>query len=89
MRENFDEDNSFFIVFDLVSGREMFEELCFDGPYSEADAARHIREATAGLAFMHGLGIIHADLKPEVSEVLSIVVVDWIIRNIFCSLLRM
>lgn len=65
MRENFDEGDSFYIVFDLVSGREMFEELCCRGPYSEADAARHIREATAGLAFMHGVGMIHADLKPE------------------------
>jgi len=65
LRQNFDDGNSFYIVFDLVSGGEVFEELCCHGPYSEADAARHLREATAGLAFMHGLGIVHADVKPE------------------------
>ena len=39
---------------------------CFaDGAYSEADAARLIFEIASALAFLHGVGVIHADLKPE------------------------
>jgi serine/threonine protein kinase len=50
---------------DFVGGREMFEQLCDNGPYSEADAARHVRETASALAFLHGIGIIHTDVKPE------------------------
>lgn len=35
------------------------------GPYSEADSARLMHEVASALAFMHGVGVIHADLKPE------------------------
>jgi len=67
MRENFDEGDSFYIVMDLVSGNEMFDELCCAGPYSEADAARHIQEIGSALAFCHGLDVslVHSDIKPE------------------------
>jgi serine/threonine protein kinase len=32
---------------------------------SEADAARFVREVASALAFLHGIGVVHADLKPE------------------------
>lgn len=35
------------------------------GAYSEADAARLVREVASALAFLHGLDTVHADLKPE------------------------
>ena len=35
------------------------------GAYSEADAARLLYEVASALAFLHGVGVIHADLKPE------------------------
>lgn len=65
MRANFDEGNHYYIAMDYIGGREMFDQLCNDGPYSEADAARHIQEAASALAFMHGMGLIHTDIKPE------------------------
>lgn len=33
--------------------------------YSEADAARLIREVASALSFLHGCNIVHCDLKPE------------------------
>lgn len=70
MKENFvelsdDEDGYFYLVLDLIAGGEMFDQLCNAGPYSEADAARLIREVASALNFLHGIGITHADLKPE------------------------
>jgi Protein kinase domain len=35
------------------------------GAYSEADAARLMHEIASALAFLHGVGVVHADLKPE------------------------
>eukprot|EP00521_Asterionellopsis_glacialis_P006056 CAMPEP_0195281222 /NCGR_PEP_ID=MMETSP0707-20130614/630_1 /TAXON_ID=33640 /ORGANISM="Asterionellopsis glacialis, Strain CCMP134" /LENGTH=825 /DNA_ID=CAMNT_0040340091 /DNA_START=188 /DNA_END=2665 /DNA_ORIENTATION=- len=65
LRENFDEDGYYYLVLDLVSGGEMFDHLVKLGAYSEADAARLIREVASALAFLHGIGVIHGDLKPE------------------------
>ncbi len=60
------EDHDFFyLVMDLVSGGEMFDHLINYGAYSEADAARLMREVASALAFLHGVGVVHADLKPE------------------------
>ena len=43
----------------------MFDHLINFGAYSEADAARLIHEVASALAFLHGVGVVHADLKPE------------------------
>lgn len=65
LRENFDQGDYYYLVLDLVSGGEMFDHLCNHGPYSEADAARLVREVASALAFLHGLNTVHGDLKPE------------------------
>jgi serine/threonine protein kinase len=61
----YEDYSHFYLVMDLISGGEMFDHLSQDGAYSEADAARLIFEIASALAFLHGVGIIHADLKPE------------------------
>ena len=43
----------------------MFDHLINNGAYSEADAARLFREVGSALAFLHGIGLVHGDLKPE------------------------
>jgi serine/threonine protein kinase len=65
--ENFDEGEFYCLVLDLISGGELFDQLARSGPYSEADAARLVREVASALAYLHGVGIVHSDLKPEVS----------------------
>jgi len=65
LRENFEEQGHYLVVLDLVAGGEMFDYLCTKGAYSEADAARLIREIASALAFVHGIGVVHGDLKPE------------------------
>lgn len=61
----FEDDDYFHVVMDYISGGEMFDHLIKNGAYSEADAARLVREVASALAFMHGIGVVHADLKPE------------------------
>ena len=65
MRENFDEGGDYILVLDLIRGGEMFDHLIGSGPYSEADAARLVREIASALDFLHGIGLVHTDLKPE------------------------
>ncbi len=43
----------------------MVDHLIQYGTYSEANAARLVTEVTSALAFLHGVGVTHADLKPE------------------------
>ncbi len=65
LRENFDEGGFYYLVLDLIGGGEMFDHLVKDGAYSEADAARLVREVGSALSFLHGIGLVHLDLKPE------------------------
>ena len=65
LHETFDENDNFFLVLDLITGGEMFDHLCQNGAYSEADAAHLVRETASALAFIHGVGLVHADIKPE------------------------
>lgn len=64
LKENFEQKGNFYLILDLISGGEMFDHLAMNGPYSEADAARLVMETTSALAFIHGVGLVHADLKP-------------------------
>ena len=70
LRENFEEGPFYYLVLDLVSGGEMFDHLCQQGPYSEADAARLVREVASALAFCHGIGLVHGDLVRTVVVVI-------------------
>jgi len=65
LRENFDEGEYYYLVLDLISGGEMFDHLINNGAFSEAEAARLFREVGSALAFLHGINVIHGDLKPE------------------------
>ncbi len=64
-RDIYEDYSHYYLVLDLISGGEMFDHLINDGPFSEADAARLIRETASALMFLHGIGVLHADLKPE------------------------
>ena len=74
LKENFDQRGNFYLVMDLIVGGEMFDHLAQNGPYSEADAARLVMETASALAFLHGVGIVHADLKPGESMIAELLV---------------
>jgi calcium-dependent protein kinase len=63
--DHFELSDSSAVVMEIADGGEVFESICEKGAYSEADAARVVRQVALALAFMHSLGIVHRDLKPE------------------------
>lgn len=67
LHRTFDHQDSlhYYVIMDAVMGGEVFENLVEQGAYTEQDAARHIREVASALNFLHGIGLVHADLKPE------------------------
>ena len=54
-----------FFVMSFVPGKTLGERLREQGPLGAADAARVLREVAWALAYAHGRGIVHRDVKPD------------------------
>jgi eukaryotic-like serine/threonine-protein kinase len=54
-----------FFVMSYVEGETLGERLRSRGPLPPADAARVLREVAWALAYAHGRGIVHRDVKPD------------------------
>ncbi|CAI5447745.1 unnamed protein product [Caenorhabditis angaria] len=54
-----------YLVFDLVTGGELFEDIVAREFYSEADASHCIQQILESIAYCHANSIVHRDLKPE------------------------
>ncbi|MBL8999428.1 MAG: serine/threonine protein kinase, partial [Gemmatimonadetes bacterium] len=48
-----------------VEGQTLGERLRTQGPLPPADAARVLREVAWALAYAHGRGVVHRDVKPD------------------------
>jgi serine/threonine-protein kinase len=54
-----------FFVMSYVEGESLGERLRTRGPLPPADASRVLREVAWALAYAHGRGIVHRDVKPD------------------------
>src|SRR5687768_2776460 len=54
-----------FFVMSFVEGETLGERLRTRGPLPPADATRILREVSWALAYAHGRGVIHRDVKPD------------------------
>ena len=54
-----------FFVMSYVEGETLGERLRTRGPLPPAEAARILREVAWALAYAHGRGIVHRDVKPD------------------------
>ena len=54
-----------FLVMSYVEGETLGERLRARGPLPPAEAARVMREVAWALAYAHGRGVVHRDVKPD------------------------
>lgn len=63
---NFFEDNNYYyLVSDVYTGGELFDEIISRKRFYEVDAARIIKQVLSGITYMHKNNVVHRDLKPE------------------------
>eukprot|EP00117_Sycon_ciliatum_P043982 scpid53432/ scgid31776/ Calcium/calmodulin-dependent protein kinase type II alpha chain len=65
LNETFTGPATRYMVFDLVTGGELFEDIVAREYYSERDASHCIQQVLDALSYCHERGIMHRDLKPE------------------------
>ena len=58
------EGDRYYLVMELVDGRDLQRIVDAEGPLDFERAADYIRQAADGLAHAHGRGLIHCDVKP-------------------------
>mmetsp|Transcript_14633 Transcript_14633/g.37275 ORF Transcript_14633/g.37275 Transcript_14633/m.37275 type:complete len:342 (-) Transcript_14633:188-1213(-) len=63
--EVFEDQEHFYLVMELVTGKELFDKIVERGQYSEEDASNVIRQLVSAVEYLHANGIAHRDLKPE------------------------
>ena len=54
-----------YLIFDLVTGGELFEDIVAREYYSEADASHCIQQILESVNHCHQNNVVHRDLKPE------------------------
>ncbi|XP_046667377.1 calcium/calmodulin-dependent protein kinase type II alpha chain isoform X19 [Homalodisca vitripennis] len=65
LHDSIQEENFHYLVFDLVTGGELFEDIVAREFYSEADASHCIQQILESVHHCHSNGVVHRDLKPE------------------------
>ncbi|XP_017765905.1 PREDICTED: calcium/calmodulin-dependent protein kinase type II alpha chain isoform X6 [Eufriesea mexicana] len=65
LHDSIQEENHHYLVFDLVTGGELFEDIVAREFYSEADASHCIQQILESVHHCHYNGVVHRDLKPE------------------------
>ncbi|KAM6916299.1 calcium/calmodulin-dependent protein kinase type II subunit gamma isoform 6-T6 [Xenentodon cancila] len=65
LHESIAEEGFHYLVFDLVTGGELFEDIVAREYYSEADASHCISQILESISHIHQHDIVHRDLKPE------------------------
>jgi eukaryotic-like serine/threonine-protein kinase len=58
-------DGLLYIAMEYLEGRDLYEAMRDEGPFTSERIANVIAQALAGIAVAHELGILHRDLKPE------------------------
>ncbi|XGW28424.1 hypothetical protein V3C99_008306 [Haemonchus contortus] len=65
LHDSIQEESFHYLVFDLVTGGELFEDIVAREFYSEADASYCIWQVLEGVDYCHQRGVVHRDMKPE------------------------
>jgi serine/threonine-protein kinase len=61
---HFEEDEEFYLVQEFIQGHSLAEELQPGMPWSDTEVVFFLGDLLGILAFVHGAGVIHRDIKP-------------------------
>ncbi|KAL5111199.1 Calcium/calmodulin-dependent protein kinase type 1 [Taenia crassiceps] len=61
----FEDDDSYYLIMELVTGGELFDRIVDRGSFTEKDASDLIRQVLLATEYMHSREVVHRDLKPE------------------------
>uniref|UniRef100_A0A1I8GC06 calcium/calmodulin-dependent protein kinase n=1 Tax=Macrostomum lignano TaxID=282301 RepID=A0A1I8GC06_9PLAT len=65
LHDSIQDEGFHYLVFDLVTGGELFEDIVAREFYSEADASNCMQQILESVNYCHQHNIVHRDLKPE------------------------
>uniref|UniRef100_A0A7S4UGQ0 non-specific serine/threonine protein kinase n=1 Tax=Paramoeba aestuarina TaxID=180227 RepID=A0A7S4UGQ0_9EUKA len=65
MYEIFEGEKNVYLVMELVTGGELFDQIVELKTFDEGLCAKIVTEILQGLQYLHSLGIVHRDLKPQ------------------------
>ena len=58
----------YYIILDLLKGGELLERIRKKARFTEIEASQIMKKLVSAVDFMHNHGVVHRDLKPEVSS---------------------
>ena len=64
-REVYRSAESTHIIFELLTGGELFDRVVQKDHFTEAEAIVTMKQITSALQVVHSIGVVHRDLKPE------------------------
>lgn len=75
-------------MLELLSGGELLERIRKKKNFSEVEASNIMQKLASAVEFMHGRGVVHRDLKPEVTVELHLNLCIPVILYYTCQLSR-
>jgi hypothetical protein len=63
--EYFEDQDTLYLVMELATGGELFDQIVQRGTYTEQDAAQVAIQMFEAVRLLHAHDIVHADLKPD------------------------
>lgn len=63
--EVFESPHRVYLVLELATGGELLDRVISRGSFTERDVTKALIMVSRGLSYIHALGVIHQDLKPE------------------------